>query len=536
MFVSYLRRSALFLLYVLVLAGLLCGCSTTKQPAITEIKDTVFTIADHTGDHGLPSPYTHYFRGPGYLRMSLLFDCLVWKDDKGYIPALAEKWEYNRDENSYIFHLRQQATWHDGQKFTANDVVFTFEYMRKYPYYITNISMVKQVEAINDYEVKFYLNRLYAPFLDTVAGTIPILPAHIWQGVTDPANLRTKEAVIGTGPFRLVDYSKENGTYLYEAYDGYYQGKPKFKQIKMVKMNVEMVAAALAQGQIDMAQVPPELVTRLEQTGINVMVMPHDWIANLVVNHQKEPFNHKEFRQALSYAIDRKALIDTTLRGEGLAGNPGLVPADNEWFNPALRNLNSYDPTKAENILNMLGYVKNGLYREKNGKILEMELLTGNSGGSGGVDEPGERQGEFIKAQLEKVGIKVNLRILESKTADSRINDWSFDLALNSHGGLGADPDYLKNEIMGKNFNSARFKANENLAGLLNQQVSVLDKTERRQLIYKIQEENADEVPAIPLYYPTRYYACTPKATLFITKQGIGLGVPIPLNKMIFIN
>ncbi|WP_094605217.1 Heme-binding protein A [Sporomusa silvacetica DSM 10669] len=533
--VSYLRQSIRVIFCISVVAALLCGCSSSKQPVLTDAKDMVFTIADHMGDHGFPSPFAHYFRGPGYLRMSFIFDALIWKDDKGYIPALAESWEYNKEENSYVFHLQKKATWHDGQKFTAKDVIFTFEYLKQHPYYTTNISMIKQVEALNEYEVKFYLERLYAPFLDTIAGTIPILPEHIWKGVTDPSNFRQKEALIGTGPFRLVDYSKENGTYLYEAYNEYYQGKPKFQQIKMVKMNVEMVLAALKQKQIDMDQIPPELVKPLEQAGIKVMAMPHDWVANLVINHRREPFNNKEFRRALAYAIDRKALIETTLRGEGLAGNPGLVPSDNEWFNPALKDLYIYDPAKAQSILSNLGYVKNGPYWEKNGQILELELLAGNSGGSGGVDEPGERHGEFIKSQLEKVGIKVNLRILESKTADSRINEWNFDLALNSHGGLGADPDYLKNEIMGKNFNSARFQDNETLANLLNQQVSILDKTERRQLIDKIQAEYADEVPAVPLYYPTRYYAYTPKISLFVTKQGIGLGVPIPLNKMFFI-
>ncbi|BBB89645.1 MAG TPA: ABC transporter substrate-binding protein [Methylomusa anaerophila] len=531
---NYQRQTILVFICLIAFSFLVQGCGN-QQPnntASTGADNLIFTVADPTGDYGFPSPFTHYARGPGYVRMSLIFDTLVWKDDQGYIPALAATWDYNQDEISYIFHLQKNATWHDGQKFTAKDVVFTYEYLKIHPYQTTDTSMIKQIEALNEYEVKFYLHGPYAPFLDVIAGTVPILPEHIWKNVNDPVHFQQKEALIGAGPFKAIDYSKEHGSYLYEAYDGYYQGKPKFRRIKMVKMNMEMAAAALKQGQVDMAQVPAELVKPLAQTGLKILTMPHDWVAKLVINHRQEPFNNKEFRQALADAIDRSSLIETTLRGQGLAASPGLVPSDNDWFNPSLKDLYSYDPAKAQNILSSLGYAKNGPYLEKNGVPLEVELLVGNGGIIG---YPGERQGEFVKSQLEKIGIKVSLRTLESKTLDSRLNDWKFELALNGHGGLGADPDYLTKNIIGKGFNSARFQANETLAALLSKQVAVMDIIARRQLIDQVQAAYASEVPALPLYYPTWYYAYNPKTTLFFTKQGIGSGVPMPLNKLSFI-
>jgi peptide/nickel transport system substrate-binding protein len=78
----------------------------------------VYTVADTTGDWGFPSPYAHYSRGPGYTRMSYLFDTLIWKDDEGHVPALAESWDLEGDD-VYIFHLRDGVTWHDGEVFTA---------------------------------------------------------------------------------------------------------------------------------------------------------------------------------------------------------------------------------------------------------------------------------------------------------------------------------------------------------------------------------------------------------------------------------
>ena len=100
-----------------------------------------------------------------------------------------------------------------------------------------------------------------------VAGTMPILPEHIWKDVQNPSQFMQKEALIGTGPYKLVDYNKEQGTYLYEAYNDYYQGKPKVEKLKFIKINSEMAAGALRQKQINAVQVPPELVNQLRKRG-----------------------------------------------------------------------------------------------------------------------------------------------------------------------------------------------------------------------------------------------------------------------------
>ena len=195
-------------LFILVLLALLlvlpsCGTSPTKVSS--------YTIADSTGDWGYPSPYLYYARGPGYTRMSFIFETLVWKDASGFVPQLAKEWEYVTQENAYIFKLRSDITWHDGEKFTAEDVVFTIDYVKAHPNpFVTLIgpSGVTRAEAIGDYTVKLYLEQTYAPFLNDVAGTLPIIPKHIWEGVEEPMSLTGPEAVIGTGPYTLADYSK----------------------------------------------------------------------------------------------------------------------------------------------------------------------------------------------------------------------------------------------------------------------------------------------------------------------------------------
>ncbi len=515
-------------LLVFAVAG--CGAEkASREAAPSSERIAVYTVADDTGDWGFPSPYAHYSRGPGYVRMSFIFDTLVWKDDKGYVSALAESWEYLKDENAYIFKLRKDVTWHDGEKFTARDVVFTFNYIKEHPYQWVDSSVVEKAEAVDDYTVKVYLSKPYAPFVDNVACTLPILPEHVWKDVQNPEQFQEEKALIGTGPFKLVDYNKAQGTYLYEAYDDYYLGKPKVKQLKFVKVSEEMAASALKQKQVNAASIPPELVDEMKKEGFTILEGAHDWNAKLMINHKKPPLNDKRFRQALAYAIDREQIVATCLRGHGLAGSPGLLPPDNPWFSPATEQY-PYNPAKAQELLESLGYVKKGSYYQKDGKVLELELLV-----AGGTGSPGEREGEMIKQQLEKVGIKVNLRSLDSKTLDSLVNEWKFDLALSGHGGLGGDPDTLSRSIIGQGFNSARYTSNETLVSLLKKQQQEMNKEERKKLIAEIQKVYAEEVPALTVYYPTWYWAHDGKVELFYTWQGIAVGVPIPLNKLAFV-
>lgn len=497
-------------------------CSSTL--AADESVDT-YNIADSTGDWGFPSPYGHYARGPGYIRMSLIFDTLVWKDKEGNVPALAESWEMDGDD-AYIFNLRKNVTWQDKEPFTAKDVVFTIKYFQEHPYVWVDTKSIRDVQALDDYTVKLYMNGSYAPFLSNIVGTIPILPEHIYEDVSDPAGFLDEEALTGTGPYKLVDYDKAQGTYLYEANDDYYLGTPRVKQLRFVKISNELAAAALENGDVNVASVPAEKAESLKDEGFTILKGTHDGITKIMVNHKKEPFNDPRFRQALYYSIDRQALVDTALRGYGIIASPGLFALDSEWYNPDVEAY-TYDPSKSEELMKEMGYSKDGQYFSRDGVPLEMEML---------ITSTSERQGEMIKQQLDSAGFKVNLRSVDSKTLDNLVTDWSFDLALNSHGGMGGDPEIL-NRIIGEgySFNSARYTENANLNDLLNREVSEMDTEKRKALIDEIQQVFAQDLPSLPLYYADSYYAHDGKVDLYYTKQGIASGVPIAMNKLSFV-
>ena len=483
-----------------------------------------YTIADDTGDWGYPSPYAHYPRGPGYLRMSFIFETLVWKNATDFVPQLAREWEYIPAENAYVFKLQKDAQWHDGTGFTAEDVVFTFQYTKEHPYTWVDNTIVRSVEAVDPYTVKIYLSRPYAPFLHDVAGTQPIMPKHIWEGVDKPDQFQGPKAVIGTGPYTLADYNKGHGTYLYKLFDMYYLGKPVVEEIKIVKISEEMIPAALKGGSADAGSIPPDVVSDMKKTDLSIITAPVAWNAKMTINHKKSPLSSKKFRQALAYAIDRDALVQITQRGHAVVGSPGLVPPTSEWYNSKTPQYR-YNPAKTEQLLEELGYTREDRYFSKDGHELRLGLIT---------IARFKEVGQFITQQLEAAGIRIDFKTLEAKTVDAKVAAWDFDLSIYGHGGL-YEPSFLNKAIIGQGFFSARYDANEELNQLLRAQLTEMDPDKRKDLIAKIQELYAEELPALTLYYPKWYWAHDGTVDLYYTKDGVAVGVPIPLNRMAFV-
>ncbi len=491
--------------------------------------EITYTVTDPTGDWGYPSPYAHYSRGPGYIRMGLLFDTLVWKDKSGFIPALAESWEYIEADTAYLFQLRQGVTWHDGEAFTADDVAFTVDYVKAHPLpFVTLIGPtgVSEVEVIDDYTVKLYLEQPYAPFLNDVAGTMAILPQHVWETVDEPLTFTGPQAVVGTGPFTLGDYSKEHGTYLYHAYDDYYLGRPAVDSIVFDKVSEQMAPTALRQGSANAADIPPEMVDTLQAEGFTILRSPYGWNAKLLINHTKEPFLSKEFRQALAHAIDREELVEITQRGYAVPGSPGLLPPDSIWYNPDIE-MYEYDLTKAHQLLATLGYELENGSLTKDGAPLNVEVITQTASGFKEV-------GQFIQQELEDLGLKIDLVTLEGATLDARVEAWDFDLAIYGHGGL-YEPSILPKVITGAGFNSARYTENATLNQLLEDQLHQMDSEQRLEMVQEIQAIYADELPAITLYYPDWYWAHDGSVELFYTEGGVASGIPIAFNKVAFL-
>jgi peptide/nickel transport system substrate-binding protein len=495
-------------------------------------------IADSKGDWGYPNPFRHYPRGPGYVRMSWVFDTLVWKDQNGFIPALAKTWAYDPQNKAFVFDLQEGVTWHDGTPFTAEDVAFTVQYYMKHPYQWVPMNAIANVNVMGPYRIKINLAKPFAPFLTYVGGTMPIIPKHIWENIDDPKKYDDPKAYIGTGPYRFIDFDKAKGTYLYEAFDPYYQGAPKVERLIYIKTGSPLIS--LNTGKADLANIEPEMAEALQRKGTKVLKDARGWNKKLMINHRIEPFRQKEFRQALAYAIDQQELIDKSQQGFGSPASYGLLSPDHEYYNPNTPKY-PHDPEKARSILQSMGYIlgPTGIF-EMNGKPLQVELLASNIT-TAGSSVP-DRDGEIMKQQLQAVGIQVDLINTEQTTADGRVKKWEFQLAISGHGGLLGDAMVLERLIdpdtSAGSVNSARYSADPKLLDLVRAQVKEMDEEKRKAMVYQCQEIYADEIPAIPLYYPDSMSAYNPKKGVnwYYTKGGLAIGIPIAQNKMALID
>ena len=138
-------------LKIIALCFLICctlilgGCGEKSQKT-----ENIYRIAGD--DYGYPAPYAYYPRGPGYCRMSLIFDTLLWKDENGsLIPALAKEYAASPDGKVWTFKLDTNAKWHDGQPVTGEDIKFTVDYMQKNPHpsFTSEVRRIDKVTLLN---------------------------------------------------------------------------------------------------------------------------------------------------------------------------------------------------------------------------------------------------------------------------------------------------------------------------------------------------------------------------------------------------
>lgn len=485
-------------IFSILMALLLVACSdsnteqkTTEQPKETDKTTKVVTVKLPGSDWGYPSPYLHNPRGPGFYNMFLIFDGLLEKDDKGMIPWLAKEYEMSKDGKTYTFTLQDNVKWHDGKPFTAEDVKFSFEYFVKHPpvrntLFFNGESNLEKVEILSPTQVAVTVKKVAVTNLEKLGWT-RMIPKHIWEKVDNPATFQQKEALIGTGPFMLMDYKKEQGAYRYEAFTDFWGPKQTVQVIEQVP--VSDPAVAFEKGEIDYTAITPDLVKKFKAEGYKIEQDPPYFGTRLMFN-MEGAFADKNLRQAIAYAINKEELVEKVLRGSGVPGNAGYLSPANQYYN---ENVTQYDynPEKAKELLA--------------GKTYTFTLKTAQNQ-TAKVDP---KVAELIKLQLEKVGITVNIIASDLTTNDEYVNKGDYELILQTLGGFGSDPDGLRELFRTKKQGNAVLSAklygysNPELDKLADAQLFELDQEKRSVLVNNMQEIIAQDIPVLPLYYKT---------------------------------
>lgn len=511
------------------------NASPTGRPAPAAARAVKRLTLSWWTDVGLPSPFAFSTLGPGGVtRLSLLFDTLTWKDERGIIPWLATRWETAGDGLSYTFSLRPDARWHDGRALTADDVAFSFDYYRAHPFAWATTDMVERAEALDTQTVRIQLNRPFAPFLEDVAGVAPIIPRHVWEAVADPVKLPAPQAVVGSGPFTLASYQEGAGEYLLRANPAYFRGRPLVEELAYLLVPQAQRVVALQQHASDAVLSTEYDVVEAFGKGpvYRVLATPPFSIVRLVFNVDRPPFDHVEFRQAIAYALDRRQIGERVLHGDVVVGSAGVIPPESPWYNPGVRQY-PYDPDRARALLDGLGYrdrAGDGRREGPDGQPLTLELLT----------DPAAPDADIVAAMLRQVGVEVRLATADAKGRTARLQSLRYGMALVSHIGVGGDPDFLRRWYAGQVYNSFEYGNvlhDPNFTRLADEQVRELDPARRRAVVNQLQEVLAEDLPTLPLYHRRFYWVYDPAKWdhWFNTWGGMMTGIPLLDNKLAFL-
>jgi peptide/nickel transport system substrate-binding protein len=482
------------------------------------------------GYWGHPSPFG-FNRGPGYVRASLLFDTLAWRDASGEtIPWLATDWSLSEDELTWTFTLRDGVRWHDGQPLTADDVAFSIDYYLAHPgmgWFMAQVQQIESATVISQDQVAIKLLQPYAPFLQTIAEAMLIFPKHIWQDVTDPQAFTEPAAFVGSGAYRLVEFSQAEGTYLFEANPEFFLGMPYVRRIEFVPTGDEILA--LSNGDVSafdkFGGVTEEMLAPFRLPPFDVADAPGEWGMYLYFNLEKEtPLQDRRVRQAMAHAIDRQAMVDRVLYGFGQLGNPGFLPPANPFYNPGVKDY-ALDLEGARSLLAEAGY---------GGGPIELAY-------SPEWIMASPRVVEIVEAGLSGIGIPLEPVPMDQATIDAAAKEGSYELLLTGFGGLGADPDQLRRSFASssesRGFSRALGYHNAEFDALAEAQVSMVDLEERQAAVGEMQAILAEDLPVLALYYTDRVVAYNAQVfdNWYFTPGGYGGGIPMPYNKHQFI-
>ncbi len=445
-------------------------------------------------------------------------------------PCLAEKWEYDNTGKKWKFYLRRDVLWNDGEKFTADDVIFTFNdliYNDKIPTSSRDVFTIDgkkiKVVKIDDYTVEFILPEKFAPFLQLLSQEI--LPKHKLEKAVKEEKFTSSwgvnekvENIVGTGPYRIKDYRP--GEWIVLEKNPYYWKKdgknfrlPYIEKIVfLIIPDPNMAILKFRTGEIDALSIrgqdyyilkPLENIKNftIYDVGPSLGSEFLSFNQNLdakIPEYKKNWFSDINFRKSVAYSIDRNSIIKNVYAGFGTPQYGPMNSSCGFFYNDRITKY-EYNLEKAKEYLIKSGFFwKEGSLYDKKGNRVEFSIIT-NSNNFERI-----QIGNIIQNDLEKLGMKVNLLPLDFNTLVNKLTvskDWE-GVIIGLTGGIephgGKNVWYSKGQLHFWNYGNKRnYNWEKEIDFLFEEGAKCLNPVERKKIYDKWQIIVTDYLPLI---------------------------------------
>ncbi len=430
-----------------------------------------------------------------------VFDTLVVAspDGKELEPGLAETWEQSADRLSWTFHLRQGVTFHNGAPVTAEDVKFSIDQATnpELPFGDVN-SQIAKVAASDD-TVVVTTKVPWSPLpADLALFTNSIVPK-------DLAGMSKEEfgdRPIGTGPFKVDSWTKGQSLKITKFSDYWQQGRPYLDSVTFNTVPDSNTRAEQVLG--DQAQVnefpPYSTVEGLKTTpGLKVESFESSMINYINLNHRAAPLDDVHLRRALSYALDRNAMINAVTYGQAQVATTFMSPA--LWgHDPSINGLEfDLDQAKAE------------LAQSKYAGGTELELTVAAG------DPDSSAIAQIAQEAFSKIGVTLKINPMDPAAARQNRMSGNFQLMTGYATTDIVDPDQMVGFLVKKGNGINSGYDNAEINGWADQAAQTEKQEERKKLYSQIQQTATEDVALIPLYYSPAIFSTTDKVQGFRT-------------------
>lgn len=466
-------------------------------------------------------------------------------------PGLAESWTVEPDNKTWTFHLRKGLRWSDGHPLTADDVVFTWDtlYNPDCPNPVADEFTINgrkfDVKKIDDLTVRFVTPEVYAPFL-MFAGSVPVIPQHILAKAVASKSFSSAYGVstppaelVCSGPFRLSACKSGQYTILernpeFFEVDRKGQRLPYFDNVIFtVVPDQGAISLRMLRGEADLQElVRPEEADHFKEVAgqgkiklLDLGLASERDVLTFNQNPGVNPTTHKplvdpvklkwfrntKFRQAISYAIDREAIVKSALAGHG-APNYSFEPVQAKmWYNPNIRKY-PHDPAKALALLAEIGIKKrdDGTLADSDGNPIAFTMNT-NTG-----NDRRQKTAVIIQEDLKRLGINVNYQPLDFNLLIEKFDQTQeYELILLGWAGGPPDPAYSMNILKSSGFSHQWYRHQSKpstdwearMDYLMDAQLQTLDMDKRKKYFDEVQEILAEQMPMIPTVSMEAYSA-----------------------------